>query len=175
MTFIPFAGWQPGMIITEERANSSALIGRVVFSAIKTTSQAITSNGNPVVANALNWDNIVTDLLGGWSAAQPSRWTPPMPGLYQLDGCITFSGPAGAAGAVRNAAWFVNGALVLGGNNRTPSPGATVSACDARSTPVLLNAGDYVQLVPSQDTGADLGTATGSYMPTMIVTYKGPA
>ncbi|WP_171110641.1 MULTISPECIES: hypothetical protein [unclassified Streptomyces] len=179
MTFIEFPGWQPGMEITEERANSSALVGRTVFMATRDTSQSIPS-GSDSVANALVWEGIGLDLLGGWSAGQPSRWTAPMSGWYVLEGAVSFNGAAG--GTVREGVWYLNGALQAYGRARTYTTTAIAASpltVEARTMPILLSAGNYIQLVPAHNFAnpdpAPLNTATGSFRPYMSVIYAGPA
>lgn len=171
---MPFAIWQPGQDLTEEALNLADMIGAVVFFTTRDTNQAVTTGGVDV-ANAVSWETVHLDLLTGWDAGEPTRWTVPQDGWWNLAGGVGFSGSS--AGTVRDCAWFVNGSLVAWGRSRPHASTALSSdflTAEARQLPVQLSAGDYIELVPSQDTGGNLNTATGSARPFMSVTYAGP-
>lgn len=167
----------PGQRLTANRANSGFLIGRLVFFASRDVAQSITdggTTGDP--ANALSWDNIILDNLGGWSSGQPTRYTPTIAGWYQLTGSVGFA--ASASGTRRGASWLVNGSLPVAGT-ATPhanTPASIQLTAEARTLPVQLNGStDYVQLAPFQNTGAALNTDTGSRRPYIAIYYAGPS
>lgn len=173
----------PAVFLAGQRAdvddqNAAALIGRVVFKATRTTTQAITTGTVGVAANALSWDQIDLDLLGGWSAGNPTRYTPPVAGWYTFDGGTAFNATA-TSGTMRGCSWLKNGALLVGGNNRSQCDGAfpnTVIGADARQFAEEFNGtSDYIELAPFQDIGVNLGTATGSLSSNIIVVYGGPS
>ncbi|WP_432159263.1 hypothetical protein [Streptomyces sp. bgisy153] len=168
--------FQPGQIMTAGRANGAALIGATVFRARQaTTAQSITS-GADTASNAIQWQDIDHDLLGGWSAGQPTRWTAPQGGWWELSGAVSFASSAG--GQIRECVWYVSGAIISAGRGR-PMPNTALSASaltvEARTIPVDLAAGDYVELIAAQNSGASLTTFTGSYSPYIEVTYAGPS
>jgi hypothetical protein len=164
----------PGKRATADLINAIAAIGRTMFVAFRDASQSISDGTNPDAANAISWDNIESDLLGGWSASQPTRWTPPIAGRYMLTGGVAFM--ASTAGTTRGASWLVNGSVVAGSTARPViSVSNEVCTAEARSLPVELDGDDYVQLVAIQETGGALNTATASNRPFISVTYVGPS
>lgn len=166
--------WRAGMRITAGRMYETDLIGRAVFMANRSTVQSI-ATGAENVANALSWNTIDLDVLGGWNAANPTRWTAPFTGWWTFQGAVSFA--TSTSGIVREAVWFVNGSLASVGRSRPPQPSALGSgtlSVNARTFPYLLAAGDYVELVPAHNASAALNTATGSYRPYAAITYSGP-
>lgn len=176
MTFIDFSGWQPGMIITEARANSAALVGRTVFRATRDTSQSIpsTASANPDVANALGWETITLDDLGGWSSGSSTRYTCQLPGYYKINAKVSFNATS-TAGTGRALGVFGNGSLLAGGHFRTALAATNVVHTEGGYITVLLAVGDYVQLAPGHSTGSALDTATGGTRPTIEITFARPA
>lgn len=171
---MPYTIWRPGMLMTEERLNDATMIGAAVFLANRSTSQTIPS-GSDTAAQAVQWDTVDLDVLGGWSAAQPTRWTAPRTGWWQLAGGVGFDGSTG--GNTRECLWYVTGGAIAMGRAR--SFGNTMAGVpitvEARTMPRLLQAGQYVELVPAHNAGATLTTATGTYRPYIAITYAGPA
>ncbi|MFJ4847531.1 hypothetical protein [Streptomyces sp. NPDC088733] len=167
-----------GQRLTAGGMNLNDMIGATVFRAIRGSGQSITS-GTEDVANAIQWDTVDLDLLGAWSAGSATRWTVPMAGWWRLDGAVSFVGVTSPAtpGTLRDALWYVNGATVSAGRARSFSGtiGTSPMTVEARSIPYLLNAGDYVQLIPLQNASISVNTGTGTYAPFMAVTYAGPA
>ncbi|MEU9654186.1 hypothetical protein AB0E00_35560 [Streptomyces sp. NPDC048110] len=166
--------WLGGMRTTADRLYETDLIGRVVFLANRSTNQSI-SSGIDSTSNAIQWDAIDLDVLGGWEVGQPTRWTAPRAGWWTFQGAVGFNSSTG--GTSRECSWWVNGGLISMGrahpiNNAISSGALTV---DARSVPRLMAVGDYVELVASQNSGSALDTATGSYRPYISITFSGPA
>jgi hypothetical protein len=171
---VPFTPVLSGMRLTATRLNDLLMIGASVFLANRATAQTIPTGGD-AAANAVQWDDVGSDLLGGWSAGSPARWTAPRTGWWQLAGGVAFDASTG--GTTRECVWYVNGGAI--GMGRARTFGNTMAAVpitvEARTLPVRLNAGDYVELVPAQNSGANLNLATGSYRPYVAITYGGPA
>ncbi|MER7798995.1 hypothetical protein ABTX71_01555 [Streptomyces parvulus] len=170
---MPFDFWQPGMVQTEARLNLAAMTGAVVFLANRGTGQTIPSGGDSG-SNALQWDEITTDLLGGWSASTPTRWTCPLAGWWKLEGAVAFNASAG--GNTRECVWYINGGGASMGRARTF--GGTMASVpvtvEARTLHRRLDVGEYVELVPAHNAGANLDTATGTYRPFLSASYGGP-
>jgi hypothetical protein len=171
---MPFSVWQPGMRVTASRANDAAMIGAVVFFANRGNPQSVPS-GVDSASGAMQWDEVQVDSLGGWNAAQPTRWTVPRSGVWEFAGAVAFD--ASGNGTLREAVWYLNGAAMAMGRARFAATQFPVQALtvEARTVPRLLSAGDYVELVAAQNSGGTLGIATGSYRPYISITYCGPA
>lgn len=170
MTYEPYYA---GQRLTTSLLNESDRIGRPIFKATRDAAQSISSNATAQAANAISWDNVMVDLMGGWSAGNPTRWTAPKACYVTLLGGVGFA--SSAAGTVRGASWFLNGAAFLA-SGATPIanvPAAVVATADARALPVLLAAGDYIELIPVQNSGAALNTATPNGRPYAAILYGG--
>lgn len=165
---------QPGQTLTADRLNSGFLVGMLIFRATRDTAQSISTNTNPVTSNALSWETIELDDLAGWSASNPTRYTCKRAGWYELGGDISVEGSTG--GTVRGAAWLINGTLAQAGHGTrvTATPTNVVTVLAARALCVPLAVGDYVELVPVQNSGTALNTGTGGGRPSMNATYKRP-
>ncbi|WP_432041404.1 hypothetical protein [Streptomyces cadmiisoli] len=175
MTYIAFPQWQPGMIINEARANSAALIGRVVFKATRDTNQAIssTSQANPDQVNAISWETISDDELGGWSSGAPTRYTCQLAGWYKIEVKVGFN--AATLGTARTLGIYVGTTLQPAGHFRTATTFTNQVHTQSGYLTVLLGVGDYVELVPGQDTGNPLNTATGGVRPLIEIAFARPA
>jgi hypothetical protein len=165
-----------GTTPTADEWNGYLLPGVLVFRAFLNTSQSVPTRSAEAVADALVWDTIDLDRLSGWAAgANASRWTCTVPGWYTFSGSVGYN--ASSAGTFREAIWFQNGALSPAGR-ATPMMSTAIAAtpltAEARTLSLSLSAGDYMQLVPLQNAGAALTTATGSLRSFMSATYAGP-
>lgn len=170
-TYQPYAA---GARVTAGALDLQLMIGKTVFVAYRAVSQTITT-GAETAANALSWDTISYDLLGAWSAGSPTRWTCPAAGWWSFSGSVGYN--ADTSGSNRDALWFTNGATITGGRARTFAESSIASlplTVEARTMPLLLAVGDYVQLVPAHNATGSVGTATGTSTPYMAVTYGGP-
>ncbi|MHA4819322.1 hypothetical protein ACXZ65_33790 [Streptomyces aculeolatus] len=165
---------QPGQQLTAARLNAGFMVGMLLFRATRDTAQNITSGNNPLGANALAWETIEVDDLGGWASATPTRYTCRLAGWYELSGDVGFE--SRTAGTVRGVGWFLNGSLMQAGHGTrvTATPTAIATVVAARTVNLPLNPGDYVELIPVQNAGAALATTTGGGRPSMNVTYKRP-
>ncbi|MFL5780627.1 MAG: glycosyl hydrolase family 28-related protein [Thermoleophilaceae bacterium] len=83
-----------------------------------------------------------------------TRLTCRVPGLYAIHGAVEFAASAG--GSQRAACIRLNGTTIVGGWFKCPSLGPTATVGLTPSTLWQLNAGDYVELVVFQDSGAPL-------------------
>jgi hypothetical protein len=173
-----YPAWAAGQRITAGGLSINDLIGQTVFRALRGTGQTITT-GTENVANAIQWDTVDLDLLGGWTPASSTRWTVPFAGWWKFEGAVSFVGVTSpdTPGTLRDALWYLNGATVSAGRARSFSGtiGTSPMTVEARSIPYLLQPGDYVQLVPLQNASISVATGTGTYAPYMAVTYSGPA
>ncbi|ONK09427.1 hypothetical protein [Streptomyces sp. MP131-18] len=174
----PPPGLLPGQRVTADRLNAALLIGRTVFTAYRDATQAITSTTVGEVGNALQWDNVTLDLLGAWSPSQPTRFRPPIPGIYQCLGSASIDEYGASAGTLRGVSWRFNGTLPPSGTARTQVTTAladTYVTCPAPELPVVFDgAADYIELCPFQNSGASINTATGSVRPSIVISYAGP-
>ena len=178
------APWQPGTALTEEKLNVIPLIGRIVAQFERAASQTITSQATPQAGNALRWDTVSLDLLGGWSeTVNPSRYTPPVPGLYLLAGKTSFVTDSDIR--VRGGTYAVNGTPADGGRSvivgpTSGAPGLSY-VCPMVTSAVALNgSSDFVELWAVQASAAggvssDLDTQTfAGGRPQLTVIYAGP-
>lgn len=167
---------RPGNRATAGLLNSGFLIGRAVFVAFRDAAQSITSTTVGETSNALAWDNVELNVLGGWAPGTPSRYTPPIAGRYGITGSASFV--ANGTGNVRGCSWRQNGSLPAGATFRNvynTVPGSPVPTFDA--IPLNLEfdgSSDYIELCPFQDGSGALNTATGSNRPSIRITYEGP-
>lgn len=162
-----------GQKVTASDLNLLGLVGQHVFYARRATNQSIPS-GTEAVANALQWDDIEFDDLGGWSSAHSTRYTCQRQGIYVVSGMISYL--TSTAGTTRDGLWFVNGSGVNSGRGALRSgslPSAPLSN-DLPTLPITLSVGDYIELVPGQNSGAALNTATGTFAPFIQVTFARP-
>lgn len=172
------APFRPGNRLTEERLNTGQMIGRLVFQAHRVSTHSTSSDTGPVYPdNAIPWEEADVDLLGGWSeSANPTRYTPTVPGWYLLGGAIGFNNDT--TGARRGCAWFVSGSPIQAGRIVVVTNSTVVSGSPiipARSIAVELNGStDYVELVAIQTSGGSLTTNTGSLRPSITISYAGP-
>ncbi|MDT0270249.1 hypothetical protein RM844_28660 [Streptomyces sp. DSM 44915] len=168
---------RPGQRLTANVLNSGLLIGRLVFAAYRDAAQNISTNTVGQQSDALAWDNVALDLLGGWSTAQPTRYQPPIAGWYRVTGTASLQGATGGSPPLRGASWRLNGGLPPAATTRpwVGSIGDTYLAFAAPDLPLLLTGTDYVELCPFQNNPAPVPTATGSTRPSVAIYYVGPA
>lgn len=173
---MPYEPFLAGQKVTASALNLALLTGVCVFRAYLTAGQSVPTRAAEAVGDALAWDTIDLDRFGGWSSASPTRYTVPLTGYWTPAGSVSYNNAT--TGTIREAIWFVNGSLATAGR-AVPVASGSISAvaltAEARGTPLLLNAGEYIQLVPLQNSSGALNTATGSARPYMSMTYSGPA
>lgn len=93
------------------------------------------------------------------NTTNPSRYTAAYPGWYCVSGAVSF---AGSATGRRWLNWRVNGTVVPGSQVVVAASIAADISVPARTCLVFLNAGDYVELACTQDSGGVLATYVGS-------------
>lgn len=171
-----FAPTLAGQKLTAGALNDLLLIGAMVFSTTANAgTQSIASRSAEVVGDAVQWDPPGVDLYGAWSSGAPTRFTVPKSGLWTLGGGIALNPSAG--GTIREAIWYSNGALVT--NGRAVGVASTAIAnvaltTSARTLTAPFTVGDFIELVPLQNSGGPLLLATGSLRTYMTATYAGP-
>lgn len=115
---------------------------------------------NGGVATAVSWDTMVWDVEGMWSAANPTRLTCVTSGTYTVQGWIMW--PSNSTSF--RQLWIVKttpAGFALIGTEVDP-PNASTVVSQSISRPVLLNAGDYVELAAGQNTSGALTLAIGN-------------
>lgn len=171
MAYTPFLA---GQKVTAGNLNAAVLSGVAVFRAYRSTTQNIPTRGAENVADAMSWDDVGLDRLGGWASGTPTRYTCQVAGWYSFSGSVAYGSQAG--GTVRESIWFVNGALMAGGRS-VPITATSIAAgaitAEARRVSLPMVAGDYIELVPFQDSGSNISAATGSFRSYITVYYGG--
>jgi hypothetical protein len=120
---------------------------------------------------ALAFDAADTDRLGGWSAANPTRYTAMVPGSYEFTGAI---GWATNATGIRQVYFTKNGATFNGSLNLVQAVTGSPTFALVRATIIGLAAGDYVEMVGLQSSGVTLNTDNNTTdQPGMHVKYLG--
>lgn len=142
--------------------------GSIVAVLHQTTSQSLT-NG---VAAFMLWQTVLLDLWGGLNVGTPSRYSPNVPGWYELAGGASFL--ANGTGT-RSVGWAKNGTT----ENATAVAVTPLSAVStitvARPHVIYLNGtSDYVEMTVTQSSGGSLSTnATTTQRSVMTVKYLG--
>jgi hypothetical protein len=104
-----------------------------------------------------------------------TRLTCRVPGLYAIHGAVEFAAAPG--GSQRAACIRLNGTTIVGGWTKCPPLGATSTVGLTPSTLQQLAAGDYVELVVLQDSGAPLAVLSppnASASPELSMAYLSP-
>ena len=168
---------RPGNVGTEERLNQGLLIGRLVAVLRRGAAQSISSTGANAGANypndALEWDAVELDELGGWSGLAPTRYTAVVAGWYEFSGGISFG--QATSGSRRGGRWYLNGTPAAGGGVQIITSSTVANALASipmRTTPMALDEGDFVELVAMQSSGSALATSsTLAVVPRISVRY----
>lgn len=107
----------------------------------------------------LSFDASTVDSYGGHSATtNPSRYTAQVAGWYLCSGEVCFS--SSQTTGFRSAAFQVNGTRYLGSaQDLAASPDSTNIA--PATTPIFLNAGDYVEMVGYSSVATSTVTSFG--------------
>lgn len=124
---------------------SSALTARVY----RSNDQSIPSNTTTVIT----FDTVRFDGEGMWSAAQPTRLTCPVSGLYLISGHLAF---AQNSTGRRMLTLRVNDNLLVAGQS---APGFSTSGHNTLLSAAalwMLQEGDFVELLAYQSSGAGL-------------------
>jgi hypothetical protein len=171
MAYTPFLA---GQRLTAGALNAAVLSGVTVFRAYRSNAQTIPTRGSENIADAIQWDDIGLDRLGGWASGSPTRYTAQVAGWYTFSGSVAYGSQAG--GTVRESIWFTNGSLLASGRSvpfvASSVPTGSVTA-EARRISLSFNVGDYIELVAFQDSGSSISVATGSFRSYIAVQYAG--
>ena len=138
-----------GCLNLEGSVRRSTAVGALVY---RSSDQAVPS----AAWTALNFNALRSDPEGMYAGSAPTRLTCPLSGLYLAVGNAVFS--ANASG-IRLAVLKVNGAVWSGGASAAALSGADTHLSAAAL--VVLNEGDYVELLVYQNCGASLGLRGG--------------
>lgn len=145
----------PAQPSAQMRQTSAQSLSHATFTAITFTTEDYDSHG------------------GHDNATNPSRYTAPIDGQYELSGGVGFT--ANASG-FRALVWSKNGTRIAGSQTSAAAIGGGASQpMAARTIKVQLVAGDYVELVAYQDSGGGaLNTSVSNdEQSSMTVTYTG--
>lgn len=146
--------------------------GTAVFKARQTSQQTIAAVDSPTLA----WQAIDYDLLGGWVSANPTRFTPDVPGFYLLQGVVGFSANSQAnPGYFCYITWKLNGSIIAGGTTAHAGGLNWSLAANARNISVYLNGtSDRIEMVVHTNAGIDMTTAVTSALQSQVnITYQG--
>jgi len=105
---------------------------------------------------ALSFTSAVSDNWNGWTSGLPTRYTVPVSGVYMLSGASCW---AGNATGRRYNYLRVNGTTqVPGSAGDLDSPSTNNLVVVSSNTLYALTAGDYVEVIVNQTSGAALNT-----------------
>jgi hypothetical protein len=176
-----------GQLVKASDLNLLGQVGQAVFQATRDAAQTMTATSaaggaaNPALSNALSWDAVNLDDLGGWSSGSPTRYTCQQAGWYKLTGGTSMTNTIASTDAtICSIGWYVSGVLVAAGHGqRVTNVGSNqIIAYDARTIETLLNVGDYVELAVGHNaSGATVteNTATGGVRPYINIEFVRPA
>ena len=158
------------MVVVAGAAYWAPLPGTLVGNLKQTVAQNIAGDTTNV---AITFQSVELDLLAGYAAGTPSRYTPTVPGWYAVTGGVSFSTNATGyrAGCARK-----NGAVVTG-SSAIVGPSGSNTVVALRETPVYCNGTtDYLEVGGFQSSGAIIATNLSfSNGPSMTVKYLGVA
>ena len=158
------------IVVVGGTASWAPLPGTLVGNLKQTVAQNIAGDTTNV---AITFQSAELDLLAGYAAGTPSRYTPTVPGWYAVTGGVSFSTNATGyrAGCARK-----NGAVVTG-SSAIVGPSGSNTVVALRETPVFCNGTtDYLEVGGFQSSGAIIATNLSfSNGPSMTVKYLGVA
>lgn len=133
------------------------------------TNLSIATASNVVLTfNSERWD---ADAMHSTSL-NTGRLTAVRPGLHLLDAGVEFAASAG--GNERQIAFRLNGTTFIKAS-KVPRPTAALGSTIGVSTHYRLAAGDYVEVLAYQDSGAALNVvASANYSPEFSMTWVSP-
>lgn len=137
---------------------------------VQGTSQTFATSSSDA---AIIFDTANVDNWGGWSNANPTRYTFQVAGLYLLSGSIAWGGSS----AGRRITYLrINGSTAIpgsAGDLASPSTNTQVTI-----TPTVMwqaAVGDYVEVIGNQSSGGSLSTngsgATSAFIPSLTVQW----
>lgn len=119
---------------------------------------------------AVTWDTIDVDTAGAWSSSHPTRYTAQITGWYEVDARVDFI--AGTT-AFRSLAFQINGyvnSVDRCGKVQVP-PASGVDTSLTTSTCLFLAAGDYLEAICYQFSGASSSLASQDGVSIMAVRW----
>lgn len=119
---------------------------------------------------AVSWDTIDQDTAGGWSSANPTRYTAQVPGWYEVDARVDFV--AGTT-AFRSLALQINGyvnSVDRCAKMQVP-PVSGVDTALTTSTCLFLATGDYLEAICYQFSGSASSLASQDGVSIMTVRW----
>lgn len=143
------------------------------------TSQSLPSQGFPS-GTAVTWVQGSSfggaaawlDDWGGWSSGQPSRWTFPLGGVYYLYGQVAVQGST--SGYSLNAGLRISGGTTLWGDTIPGASGGGGSLCATVRRRLRVSAGQYAEVMGSQNLGSSLSLAgSGAAMCRLVAIWRG--
>lgn len=140
------------------------------FDLRQTIVQSLANNSDVAIV----WDTEDTDTdvddVGGWTSGSPTVWICRYPGVYALNGKVSFN--SGATGL--RIPWIqVNGADVAGTANCVSGTTAFDPGVPTNAKKVPLQSGDQVRLMAYQNSGGALNTFVGGGLPRYQSTLSG--
>jgi len=160
--------WITGEVVTAGSLNTYVRLnlqelGNAPFCRAYSTVNRLADNAvsTPLVLDAERQDNTAIHNTGS-----PTRLTAPTAGAYALAGSLVFAGAAG--GTQRSAILRVNGGATVAQQDTNPNGANNTSV--ATATIYRLAAGDYVELLAYQNSGAAINVnAVGSFSPELSI------
>src|SRR5436190_16085494 len=147
-------------------------MGAVTFPATKVYNSAAQSiPHNVLTAMTFNAELYDTDTLHDL-ATNPTRFTVKTPGIYNLNGSVIFSGSTPIAG-VRQAAVYVNGVSAWDSEVQV-NPSASEWTQITVAATLKLAAGDYVEIILTQTSGAAINLIAGVRAAMALTWLGGP-
>jgi hypothetical protein len=135
---VPILGWSSSVQMSDN-ADSRILS----FKAYRGTSQSsVNPNGTSV---KINLDTVSHDTHGAFSTAN-NRFVAPVSGYYVFTGCITISPGTNVLANNYQVVFAKNGTAGTESYQRFVAVAGTAFVVDATSLPILMNAGDYMEL-----------------------------
>lgn len=153
---IPYT-WQPAdtgnaaLLNAQIRDPMTFLLNPPAFSAAQTSVQSI---ANATIV-ALTWPTPTLDTYGGWASGTPTRYTPQVPGYYDI--AATY---AAAPNGTGNRDILVNRNGTNIAQCSMPTPSSADDTCIQVTAPLVLFNGttDYFEIAVVQRSGGALNT-----------------
>lgn len=136
---------------------TAALLNGLLAGPVANLRQTVAQTVATATYTSITFDSEDVDTHNGHSnVTNPSRYTIPRDGYYELSGGIVFD-PNTTNG--RAGRWTVNGTALNGSSNQVPANAASlVCGLGMRTVIVFLITGDWVQMQGYQNSGGNLNT-----------------
>ena len=127
-----------------------------------------------MVSTRILFDTAVRDSDGGHSGTtNPSRYTAPIPGLYNVSVFASILGGGSTAGGERSVGIIVNNAAFWSLQLLAPTSLNGGSYQGSAEADIPMNAGDYIEATLWQDSGTTMSTSNSYYQARMGVRWVG--